>query len=65
MADGERGQDPGPRRGGDRVGLLQAPQALGLGLGGQGGRVGGGQVAQAGPSGRTSFDLLFEFSNPY
>ena len=26
MADGERGQDPGPRRGGNRVGLLQAPQ---------------------------------------
>ena len=48
LPGGERGQDPGPRRGGDRVGLLQALQALGLGLGGQGGGVGGGQVAQAG-----------------
>jgi len=46
--DGERGQERRPRRGGDRVGLLQPSQALGLGLRGELGRVGGGQVAQRG-----------------
>ena len=33
LARGERGQERRPRRGGDRVGLLQPPQARGLGLG--------------------------------
>ena len=46
LGGGERGQDPGPGRGGDRIGLLQGLQAFGLGLGGQGGGVGGGQVAE-------------------
>ena len=36
------------RRGADRVGLLQPPQALGLGLGGELGGVGGGQIGQPG-----------------
>ena len=48
LASGERGQVPGPGRGADRVGLLEALQALSLGLDGQRGRVRGGQVPQAG-----------------
>ena len=48
LAGGERGQVPGPGRGADRVGLLEALQALSLGLGGQRGRVRGGQVPQPG-----------------
>jgi hypothetical protein len=47
VASGKRGQVPGPRRGADRVGLLEGQQALGLSLGRQGGGIGGGQVAQA------------------
>lgn len=42
-AGGERAQDPGPGRGADRVGLLEALQAVSLGLGGHGGGVRGGQ----------------------
>ena len=45
---GERGQDPGPGRGADRVVLLLGAQVLGLGLGGHRGRVGGGQVVLRG-----------------
>jgi hypothetical protein len=45
---GERGQDPGPRGGGDRVAVLQRLQAFSLGVGGQRGGVQGGQVPQPG-----------------
>ena len=48
LADGERGQERGPHRGADRVGPLQPAQALGLGLRRLRGRVGGGQIGQAG-----------------
>ena len=48
LPGGERGQEPGPRRGRDRGVLLQFAQALGLGRGGELGGVGGGQVAQPG-----------------
>ena len=48
LPGGERGQEAGPRRRGDRLGLLQAVQALGLGLGGELGRIGGRQVRQPG-----------------
>ena len=48
LTSGERGQVPGTGRGADRVGLLEALQALSLRLGGQRGGVRGGQVPQAG-----------------
>ena len=48
LPGGERGQEPGPRGGGDRVGVLEGLQAFGLGLGGQRGGVGGGHVSQPG-----------------
>ncbi len=48
LAGGERGQERRPRRGGDRVGLLQPPQARGLGLGVQLRGAGRGEVAQRG-----------------
>jgi hypothetical protein len=46
LPGGEGAQEPGPGGRRDRVGPLEGLQALGLGLGGQGGGVGGGQVAQ-------------------
>jgi hypothetical protein len=46
LPGGERGQEPGPGRGGGRVVLLEFAQALGLGHGGELGSVGGGQVTQ-------------------
>src|SRR6185312_12562643 len=48
LAGGERGQERRPRGGGGRVGLLQAPQARGLGLIRQLGGVRGGEVPQRG-----------------
>jgi hypothetical protein len=48
LPGGEPGLDERPRRGGDRIGLLQLPQALGLGRGTELGGVRGGQVTQPG-----------------
>jgi hypothetical protein len=48
FACGEGGQDRGPGRDPDRVGLLQDLQGPGLGRGGHRGRVGGGQVPRRG-----------------
>src|SRR5690349_11718573 len=48
LPGGERGQEPGPRRRGGRVGLLELAQALRLARGRELGRVGGGQVAEPG-----------------
>ena len=48
LPGGERGQEPGPRRGQGRGVLFEFAQALGLGRGGELGGVGGGQVPQPG-----------------
>ena len=48
LPGGERGQERGPGGGSDPVGAFQPAQAVGLGLGGQLGRVRGGEVAQRG-----------------
>ena len=48
LAHGERGQERRPHRRGDRVGLLQPAQALGLGIGGQLSGIRGGEIVQPG-----------------
>jgi hypothetical protein len=48
LPGGERGQQERPRRGRDRVGLLELAQGLGLDRGGELVGVGGGQVPEAG-----------------